>query len=370
MPPSQVYEFAFVCCSIAAVALLIWDWIITIPAEVQKIWGRKLSGSTVLYACLRYGTLCEKITVLLLASWYLTPHVCLPASTYWIGTDSNSAQGCDIAVRLQIFPMMVRTIGYGLFSSLRVLALSQRNWYLAIPVFLMCLPSAIAAAYVYANQKSQGVDSYGCQLAYMASATVHDRIRIGGIIADLLSEIVVISITIRRTFWLRNLTKDEDSFGGRQRPGVASLLLRNGTIYFIALFVLSLADMLVLIFDHVPEFATRYDYWVVPYFMPVFRTIIICRFLLILRAAYYPSDHEEEGSDHSIYFASRIIGPLGAPVDATFFDDTSDEDEESLYVRETFAAELMMMADAPGLKEDLSSSVNSNSTSQRESEGV
>ncbi|KAF7349449.1 hypothetical protein MSAN_01734900 [Mycena sanguinolenta] len=347
MPPSQVYEFAFVCCSIAAVALLIWDWIITIPAEVQRIWCRKLSGSTVLYACLRYGTLCEKIIVLLLASC------------------------CDIAVRLQIFPMIVRTIGYGLFSSLRVLAMSQRNWYLAIPVFLLCLPSAIAAAYVYANQESPGVDSYGCQLAYMASPTVHDRIRIGGIIADLLSEIIVIFITVSRTFWLRNLTKDEDSFGEKQRPGVATLLLRNGVIYFIALFVLSLADMLVLIFDHVPEFATRYDYWVVPYFTPVFRTMIICRFLLMLRAVFYFTDHEEEGSDHSIHFASRIIGPLGAPVDATLFDETNEEDEESIYAEDPFATGLKIMTDKLGLKEDdMSSNANSNSTSQRESEGV
>ncbi|KAJ6477031.1 hypothetical protein C8R45DRAFT_1216809 [Mycena sanguinolenta] len=299
MPPTQVYEF------IAAVALLIWDWVITFPAEVQKIWCRKLSGSTVLYASLRYGTLCEKIIVLLLASWYLGPH------------------GSDLCFE----HLYLGTIGYGLFSSLRVLALSKRNWYLAVPVFFMCLPSAIATAYVYAHQESPGVDSYGCLLAYMASPTVHDRIRIAGIISDLLSEIIVIVITVRQTFWLRNLTKDENSFGEKQPLSVASLLLRNGTIYFIALFILSLADMLVLIFDHLPEFSTRYDYWVVPYFTPVLRTMIICRFLLKLRAAYYLTDHEAEGSDHSIYFASRIIGSLGVPVNATIFDEADDEDE-------------------------------------------
>ncbi|KAF7350771.1 hypothetical protein MSAN_01638300 [Mycena sanguinolenta] len=366
MPPSQVYEFAFVCCSIAAVALLIWDWVITIPAEVQKIWCRKFSGSTVLYASLRYGTLFEKIIVLLLASWYLSPHVCCLLS----GTELLLSCLCDIAVRLQIFPMIVRTIGYGLFSSLRVLALSQRNWYLAIPVFLMCLPSAIATAYVYANQESPGVDSYGCLLTYMASPTVHDRIRIGGIISDLLSEIIVIFITVKRTFWLRNITKDDNSFGEKQPPGVASLLLRNGTVYFIALFILSLADMLVLLFDHLPQFSTRYDYWVVPYYTPVFRTIIICRFLVMLRAVYHTSDHEEEGSNHSIHFASRIIGTMGAPMNATLFDEAGDEDEEPIYAGDPLVAGLLM-TDAPRLKEDdLSSGLDGNSTSQGESEAV
>lgn len=56
-------------------ALLLWDHIITLGAEVSKIWSRKFSGPTVLYAFLRYGTLVEKIAVMLLASWYMTPRV-------------------------------------------------------------------------------------------------------------------------------------------------------------------------------------------------------------------------------------------------------------------------------------------------------
>ncbi|KAJ6544493.1 hypothetical protein B0H19DRAFT_1267754 [Mycena capillaripes] len=135
------------------------------------------------------------------------------------------------------------------------------------------------------------------------------------------------------------------------------LLLKNGTIYFIALLVLSLADMLVLIFDHVPEFATRYDYWVVPYYTPVFRTIIICRFLLMLRAVYYDESANSDGMviDQPIRFASRVIGPMGAPVDASRFDEDSDiEDEESVYAEDPLVAGLRMMSDAPRpAKEDM-----------------
>jgi hypothetical protein len=39
------------------------------------MWLRKFSGPTVLYTLLRYGTLFEKIAILFLASWYLTPRV-------------------------------------------------------------------------------------------------------------------------------------------------------------------------------------------------------------------------------------------------------------------------------------------------------
>ncbi len=56
-------------------ALLVWDHIICFGAEVRRIWSRKFSGATVLYSLLRYGTLLEKITIMVLASWDMTPHV-------------------------------------------------------------------------------------------------------------------------------------------------------------------------------------------------------------------------------------------------------------------------------------------------------
>ncbi|KAF7289795.1 hypothetical protein MIND_01353700 [Mycena indigotica] len=159
--------------------------------------------------------------------------------------------------------------------------------------------------------------------------------------------------------------------GGKERAGLGRILLRTGCIYFIALLVLSLADMLVLIFDHVPAFATRYDYWVVPYYTPVFRTIIICRFLLMLRGIYYDElDGKIDGeathiaSEQLVFarsrsLASRIIGTMGAPVDASRFDGVDyeqddeydewldDQDEDSLAgvkAKDPLAAGLAMMA--------------------------
>ncbi|KAJ7483781.1 hypothetical protein B0H11DRAFT_2193053, partial [Mycena galericulata] len=250
MAPSQVYELYSSSTHLTlGKALLIWDHCITLGLEVRRIWSRKLSGSTVLYACLRYGTLFEKITVLLLASWYLTPH------------------------------------GYGSPSRTVVF------W----------------ANYVYAHQDSPAVNING--------------LRISGIIADVLSEIIVITVTVNRTFGLR---KNEIPLFGKKRPSLALLLLRD-------------ADMLVLI----PEFATRYDYWVVPYYTPVFRTILICRFLTMLRAVYYDEggDADKPVVDHSIRFASQVIGPMGAPVDTALFDDGNDmEDEESVYADDPLVA--------------------------------
>ncbi|KAG6853063.1 hypothetical protein C0991_007133 [Blastosporella zonata] len=91
-----------------------------------------------------------------------------------------------------------------------------------------------------------------------------------------------------------------------------------------------------------------YDYWVVPYFTPVFRTIIICRFLLMLRTIYY--DDREEADTHigSLRFGSRVVGPLGTTIDPELdfedsFDDATEDsqaedDRGVVYSREPFFA--------------------------------
>jgi len=269
---------------------------------------------------------------MILASWYITPH------------------GCDIAVRVQIFPMILRTLGFGLFSALRVCALMRNDWRLGSLVFLLCLPGAITPAYVYAHQLSPETqpDRFGCQLAYMASQAIHERMRVAGIVCDISSETIVIIVTLSRTFSLRGA--DATLAGSAKRPGLARLLLRDGTIYFAALLVLSLADMLVLVFDHVPESVIGYDYWVVPYYTPVFRTIIICRFLLTLRAIYFDdlAGNGEDAPADSLRFASRVIGSMGATVDPMQFGDifetdSLDQDEDIImYSRDPLATGLLM----------------------------
>ncbi|KAF8969001.1 hypothetical protein BDZ97DRAFT_1915691 [Flammula alnicola] len=315
MPPFQVFEFAFACCSIAAVALLAWDHIITLHAEVSKMWLKKFSGTTVLYALLRYGTLVEKIAVMLLASWYMTPrdsrlqHILL--------SESLRAHGKSVASGLIRVPPMLALVNHSL-STVFLLLSSQH------PL----------------TQRT------------ICSATV----RIAGIIADLLSEMIVIIVTLRKTFHLRgNLPLDDE----RKLPSVSGLLLQGGTIYFVALMILSLADMLVLVFDHVPQSVVGYDYWVVPYYTPVFRTIIICRFLLMLRSIFLgeEDDDSEKSRSGSLQFSSRVVGNLGAPIefnpirfaDGGSGDEQDEEDEDIVYSRDPFTAGMMAAGSSTGI---------------------
>lgn len=42
-------------------AILFYDYFLTLPQEVQCIWGRKLSAPTVLFYVNRYGTLISRV---------------------------------------------------------------------------------------------------------------------------------------------------------------------------------------------------------------------------------------------------------------------------------------------------------------------
>jgi len=287
----------------------------------------------VLYALLRYGTLVEKISVMFLASWYMTP------------------RGCNIVVRFQVFPMILRSLAYGMFSALRVYVLRGNDWRLASVVFLLCFPSIITPAYGYTHQWSPAVDRYGCQLAYLASQTIHERMRIAGIAADITSEVIVIVVTFMRTFSIRNNLSNVDMNG----PSISNLLLKGGVVHFFALLILSLADMLVLVLDHVPEAVIGYDYWVVPYYTPVFRTIIICRFLLALRDIHYQDIEDEHGGNPvgSMQFRSRIVGSMGATLGTLNFGNSEPDDEEeaeTIYSNDPFTAGMMAAEALSGSK--------------------
>ncbi|KAG6850135.1 hypothetical protein H0H93_000520 [Arthromyces matolae] len=223
---------------IAAVALLIWDHVVTFSAEVSKMWSQKFSGATVLYALLRYGTLFEKITILFLAS---CTHMLTSGPLRWIAE------------------------------------------IIEVPT-----------------------------------------VRIAGIVADILSETIVIIVTVRKTFRLRNNV----NLVAAKKPGLGRLLLRDGTVYFAALMVLSIADMLVLIFDHVPVPVIGYDYWVVPYYTPVYVAAAPDWFLLMLRSIYQDDSDEGEPPLGSLHFASRVVGPLGTTV-TNEFDYNEDTDSTS-----------------------------------------
>ncbi|KAJ7881241.1 hypothetical protein B0H13DRAFT_1891447 [Mycena leptocephala] len=198
-------------------------------------------------------------------------------------------------------------------------------------------------------------ETFICKLRY--NYVNFSAVRISGIVADVLSETSVIFVTVRRTFWLRN------TFDGKNHPGLAMLLLKNGTIYFMYEFVYSteilplkvIQSLTCSVLGRYARFNSRvcnpirllggailytrlshHNYLPLPSYAPG----------CVLRRKRRPPDGMEV--DQSIRFASRVIGPMGAPVDASRFDEDSDiEEEESVYAEDPLVAGLKMMSDTP-----------------------
>ncbi|KAL4251418.1 hypothetical protein ABKN59_005594 [Abortiporus biennis] len=58
-------------CILASSVLLFFDTILTFPKEVQRIWRRRFTGATFIYALTRYVNVVERIT--LVVSLFIQP---------------------------------------------------------------------------------------------------------------------------------------------------------------------------------------------------------------------------------------------------------------------------------------------------------
>ncbi|KAL4248667.1 hypothetical protein ABKN59_006252 [Abortiporus biennis] len=92
---------------------------------------------------------------------------------------------------------------------------------------------------------------------------------------------------------------------------IVMYLLRDGTLYFLCLMTLNVANLIAIKFK---------AFGGVPAISEVATSILITRFMLNLRGVYLTNDRtSSSGSFHSskmsdIHFASSVVGNLGAPL--------------------------------------------------------
>ncbi|KAL7277148.1 hypothetical protein ACG7TL_008994 [Trametes sanguinea] len=114
--------------ALGAVALLAYEYIITLGREVRFIWMHKKTGAMWLFLVVRYHALLSMVLLESISySYYPIPdHV------------------CSMYVKAQTALQVAQYIVWAAFSGLRALALSGMNWTLASMVFLLaCAPFAV-----------------------------------------------------------------------------------------------------------------------------------------------------------------------------------------------------------------------------------
>ncbi|GBE83894.1 hypothetical protein SCP_0509510 [Sparassis crispa] len=287
-------SFISSCCELSICAVILYEHLVTFGTEYDLVWGRKLTGPNVIFFINRYALFVWSIVNILgLFSWE-------SARRY------NFFWQCAEAFVMQL---MVYTI-WAVFSGLRVYAVSSRNWYFTVPT--VALGMVPVAANIYSLAKTSyafvvvlPVLGHICQnTSYLTSDFA---------ILTIASDVIVLCVT-----WFNTYTIKRDADNANIKATIVTLLLRDGTFYFLCLLCL---NIIAIVLD------ARTPYVYILYFVAPISSMLISRFLLNLRHIYYATGSSAGSGDPSgpstgtfmsdMQFAgaaSPYIGNMGAPL--------------------------------------------------------
>lgn len=198
----------------ASLALVTHEYAITFKHEISHIWKRKLSITSAFLVCTRYTMLLGPLTQILLE---------------FHATRSYR--------RYQVLTVVVYNLGMvqiaGL-SALRAYALSDRNWYISTLVMVLgALIPVITNILASVTTPPGALQSLfaSCILIGHASLVVEQLYGYLCCFSIIAAELLVIVVTWRKTLSQIRMAKHL----GMERLPLATCLVRDGSLYFIAM---------------------------------------------------------------------------------------------------------------------------------------
>ncbi|KAJ3552537.1 hypothetical protein NM688_g4102 [Phlebia brevispora] len=284
----------------AVTALAFYEYIITFKHEYHLFWKRKWSSATWILIASRYSMLAVAITLLAPANaqvWrIILRSVYYLADTYFsCRYHTNLLQTFAALVEALPSPVVVSA-----FSFLRVFALLDRNYYVSTFVLLLDLVPIPIAAILIHNTAWQYVDSpvlgsacYGLNTLdpstiLQDSFPVTSRttlitftVNLISVVTPIVADVTVLGVTFYKTY---HHIKQASSVG--IRVGLSEALLKNGSLCFVALLVISIISLLL---DLVPALQNGNPLGVLTQILPY---VLVSRFLINLRQVDSPNMSE------------------------------------------------------------------------------
>ncbi|KAM5545062.1 hypothetical protein V8D89_001173 [Ganoderma adspersum] len=255
---SVLYLSAY--CGNAAAALVVYDWLLCLSQEVKFMWNghSKVTASLLVYAFSRYSIFTQ---------------VVLSIATNFPMSDTS----CAAIAWTQTVSQVLGTIAFSAFSALRAYALSNRNvWSAATVVILMLPPMVLAILHCFYQVPANLPSPLNCSASNSLSSTAAISVAVGVRGSQLAAELLVIGITWWYSYQSYRLRK-----GLNIGNTVSSLLLYNGSLYFLFLASLYIVDIVLHIIPGAANFA-NYDGLLTTFYDPI-TSILVCRFMLSLR---------------------------------------------------------------------------------------
>ncbi|KAI0364546.1 hypothetical protein BV20DRAFT_955979, partial [Pilatotrama ljubarskyi] len=255
---------------------LLYEYVITFEREATHFWGRKATGATALFFCNRYIPLVVNLVSL----------VGLAPLSGRVSTD----------------------ITHSAFAALRVFALSERRWPVAMVVLLLSLIPVAINLYLYSTFTSLNDPIFGLTITSRTSLMAADSI--------------VILVTISATHAAR---RPEQGF--YRRPSFAKTLLRDGHVdYSIwSLRTLLILNALHLTFTMLPlsdDSLSAVSF--VTLFTEPITAVLISRFLLNLQAVNRSTAELESTLHIGTLDFGRVVGSLGSSLSPSASKDDLD----------------------------------------------
>ncbi|EED82963.1 predicted protein [Postia placenta Mad-698-R] len=284
--------------TVMAMSLFVYDFIISFDLEWRAVWSHKVTRATALYLALRYVTLANIITTIILFT-------------------ISSCEGYFISSLWQVGTSCGIYLAEAAFASIRVYAIDGRQWTKAIIVMMLGLfPVAIN---IYGASKTFMYSTAGiCSIQYTFSTSKSNTLLLVTRACILISNLLVVVST-----W--QAAHSNQTVGAwNSRGSLMAVLSRDGTIHFTLVVALNAADIAMSISSsNMGNIAVPVEY---------ISAVVLCRFFLNLRSfSGSPEQNDSTVSSNGSSFSgfsSTIIGNLGEMFeeDPQAFDDEFDHE--------------------------------------------
>ncbi|KAI0689552.1 hypothetical protein BC835DRAFT_1418438 [Cytidiella melzeri] len=258
----------------SATVLFVFEYCITIAQEISLMWLRKWTGATWLYMLNRYVSVLYVIVDISPTA----PDEKVISSSFSCCQLTVLDSRCAISARMLHILSLVQYVIFAVFSSLRVYALWNRNVKLGVIVLVIALVPLGVNIYNDATYiliyipstlpQTQCGTAFGISSAVVFSVRLALLARLSAIGADILVLVAT---------WVKTWVTYREGIRIGMRVPMASLLIRDGTLYFIALLVMNIYQILN---NTIPSFLVA-DAGTV--YISVLTPMLISRFLLNLR---------------------------------------------------------------------------------------
>ncbi|TFK80365.1 hypothetical protein K466DRAFT_559142 [Polyporus arcularius HHB13444] len=240
---------------------LLYDCIITCDREIALFWTSQMSGASVLFFMIKYGTILYEVLCVI---------AFLP---------TMSSKGCDVLVRFAAFIENLRFLPLAAFAAMRGYALT-RSWAITTIIFTLSLIPLVINMIQYGLGVRGVLDSIiGCGEDMESTPTEAIMFpiasRAGLIIADFLLVVVT---------WLTLAAGPlRPRFRVRSSRSLTDIMLWNGMSYFSILTILNVLHLAFSVADVARDGASSMSY--ITLVIDPLLAVLVCRFLLDLQDA-------------------------------------------------------------------------------------